>query len=309
MKKSVLYTIVALIVIFVPVFAWKWFVQNKMHQMMAARTRGFAATISVAPAREQPWVRHLHSVGSVTAVNGIELAPQLPGTITSLTFHSGEYVKQGQRLLVINGAVVLRAPFSGHLGIRQVSLGQYVAPGTRIVSLQVWNPVHVDFTLPQSALPLIALHQQVEFGVDAYPGRPFTGQVSALGAGIDAASRTIAIRATLKNPHMALRPGMFGTVTLSVGAPVNALTVPATALTYSTFGAYVYVVHQVTHDGHSMQVVKRSPVQVGLTRDGLVQITQGLAAGDLVVTAGQVKLREGMPVRIVPQAGPGDSTP
>ncbi|MHB1586955.1 MAG: efflux RND transporter periplasmic adaptor subunit [Acidiferrobacteraceae bacterium] len=296
MRKSVVYTFIALVVVFGAVFGWKWFVHRKMTAMMARRAAHFSMTVTVAPARMQRWVDELHSVGSVSAVNGVDLTSQLAGNVTLLAFRSGEYVRRGTRLLEINDAVVVRAPFSGHLGIRHVSLGQYVGPGTALVRLEAWNPLHVDFSLPQSAVPKVRTGERVVLNVDAYPGRSFTGRVTAVDSAVASATRTVEVRATLQNPGLLLRPGMFGRVALAVGGGRSVLVVPDTAITYNTFGDYVYVLHQVTNHGRAMTVAMQAPIEVGASEDGFTQITRGLTAGEQVVTAGQIKLRNGIPV-------------
>lgn len=298
MRKSVVYTSIALIVVFGAVFGWKWFVHRNMTAMMARRAAHFSMTVTVAPARMQRWVAELHSVGSVSAVNGVDLTSQLAGNVTSLAFRSGEYVRRGTRLLEINDAVVVRAPFSGHLGIRHVSLGQYVGPGTALVRLEDWNPLHVDFSLPQSALSQVRTGERVVLNVDTYPGRSFTGRVTAVDSAIASASRTVEVRATLQNPGLLLRPGMFGRVALAVGGGKSVLVVPDTAITYNTFGDYVYVLHQVANHGRAMTLAMQAPIEVGASEGGFTQITRGLTAGEQVVTAGQIKLRNGIPVTV-----------
>lgn len=296
MRKSAVYMFIALVVVFGAVFGWKWFVHRKMTAMMARRAAHFSMTVTVAPARMQRWVDELHSVGSVSAVNGVDLTSQLAGNVTSLAFRSGEYVRRGTRLLEINDAVVVRAPFSGHLGIRHVSLGQYVGPGTALVRLEAWNPLHVDFSLPQSAVPKARTGERVVLNVDAYPGRSFTGRVTAVDSAVASATRTVEVRATLQNPGLLLRPGMFGRVALAIGGGRSVLVVPDTAITYNTFGDYVYVLHQVANHGRTMTVAMQAPIEVGASEDGFTQITRGLTAGEQVVTAGQIKLRNGIPV-------------
>ncbi|MHB1943068.1 MAG: efflux RND transporter periplasmic adaptor subunit [Acidiferrobacteraceae bacterium] len=298
MKKSFVVTLIALAVVFGAVFGWKWFLHRKMSAVMAQRAAHFSVAVSVSSARMVSRAIELHSVGSVSAVNGVDLTSQLAGNVTSLTFRSGEYVRRGTRLLEINDAVVVRAPFSGHLGIRQVSLGQYVGPGTPLVPLEAWDPLHVDFSLPQSALPRIKIGAGIIFRVNAYPNRQFAGKVSAIDSTVAVASRTIEVRATLRNPGFMLRPGMFGTVTLTVGHSLPVLVVPATAMAYNTFGDYVYVIRQVKHGAHSLDLAFQAPVDAGTTRHGLTEVIRGLKAGEPVVVAGQIKLRNGMPVTI-----------
>lgn len=187
------------------------------------------------------------------------------------------------------------APFSGVLGIREVSLGQYVSPGTTIVSLQSYDPLLLNFSVPQSNLTEIALGRTVAFVVNAYAGKPFPGRVTAIGSRVDPTTRNVDVQATLDNAKGLLRPGMFGNVTLSTGATDQGIVVPNTAIAYSTFGDSVYVVKQ--NAGHQA-VAHQQVVQVAQERGGLALVASGLASGDIVVTAGQNKLSEGAPVSI-----------
>lgn len=190
----------------------------------------------------------------------------------------------------------ITAPFSGVLGIREVSLGQYVSPGTGIVNLQRWDPVLLDFTLPQNMLDQIRPGQKVTFAVDAYPDRIFAGEVTAIGAQIDPETRNLAVQATLTNADERLRPGLFGHVTLALGRALTGVTVPHTAITYSTFGDTVYVVS--SGDG-GRRIAHARVVHVLAERDGKAMLNaDDLQAGSVVVTAGQHKLRDGVPVMI-----------
>jgi len=189
------------------------------------------------------------------------------------------------------------APFSGWIGVRAVSLGQYLAPGTEIATLDVWDPLRVQFTVPQSEIAEVHVGQSVEVAVNAFPGHDFEGRVTALGSDVDPGSRNITVEAKLPNPDSLLRPGMYGNARLLVGAPHAALALPSTAISYNTFGDFVYVVEAREHGA---LVAMARTVQVGETRDGLTEIVSGLKAGERVVAAGQVKLHDGTPVSIAP---------
>jgi len=192
---------------------------------------------------------------------------------------------------------VVKAPFAGTLGIRQVNLGQYLAAGTEIVSLQQLDPLFVDFYLPQQALAEIKTGQPVQVTIDAFPGQTFPGTISAIDSVVDTASRTIQVRAKIENPSLRLRPGMFATVTISVGAPANLITLPQTAITYNPYGDTVYILHQgQDHAGKPALIANESFVQVGDTRGDQVAILKGVSPGDLIVTAGQLKLHNGSTV-------------
>lgn len=189
----------------------------------------------------------------------------------------------------------IAAPFAGVAGIRAVSLGQYVSPGTTIVDLQSYNPLLLNFTLPQSTVSEIASGQKVTFTVNAYSGKSFSGQVTAIGSRVDPSTRNIALQATLANPRGLLRPGMYGSVKLAVGHELHGVVVPNTAISYSTVGDYVYVVTAGT--GHKLTAHQRV-VQVKDQRGGLALIASGIHSGDTVVTAGQEKLRDGAVIAV-----------
>nr|WP_295739784.1 efflux RND transporter periplasmic adaptor subunit [uncultured Acidocella sp.] len=190
---------------------------------------------------------------------------------------------------------IVRAPFSGRLGIRQVNLGQYLQPGTAIVTLEQLNPLFVDFYLPQQALVALKVGQVVNLKIDAYPGQTFPAKIAAIGATVDSATRSIAVRAVLQNDDLRLRPGMFASVSVETGAPKEAVTLPQTAIAYSSYGDTVYV---VKHGQGNALVADQVFVTLGATRGDQVQILDGVKPGDEVVTAGQVKLHNGSPVAV-----------
>lgn len=197
--------------------------------------------------------------------------------------------------------LAFRAPFSGWIGVRDVSVGQYLTPGTPIAALNAWNPLRVQFTVPQNRMPLLHPGQPVRLSVDAYPDRLFQARVLALSSRVNPATRNVTVDATLPNPHDLLRPGMFGEVTVHLGKPRMLIVVPREALTYSTFGDYVYVIHHRKFPGgHELPVAIATSVRVGSTRGIWTPIISGLKLGEQVVVAGQVKLRSGMPVILHP---------
>ena len=194
---------------------------------------------------------------------------------------------------------IVRAPFAGRLGVRQVDLGQYIAAGTAIVTLQALDPMFVDFYLPQQALGQIADGQSVEVNVDAYPGRPFAGKVTALNSKVDATSRMLQVRASVANPDGALLPGMFATVSVTTGAPRQLVTIPLAAVAYNPYGSLVYLVQSGQDTaGHAQLAVRQQFVTTGPTRGDQVSILKGVAAGDTVVTAGQMKLHNGSTIKV-----------
>lgn len=189
---------------------------------------------------------------------------------------------------------IVRAPFSGRLGIRQVNVGQYLPAGTEIVTLEQLDPLYVNFNLPQQALAKLKVGQIVEIGLDAYPGQQFPAKLTAIGATLDAATRSVPVQATMQNPGEVLRPGMFVTVKVDIGTPHEAITLPQTVISYTSYGDTVYV---VDHEKSGL-VARQVFVTTGATRGDQVQILSGIKAGEDVVTAGQVKLHNGAPVAI-----------
>jgi membrane fusion protein, multidrug efflux system len=205
----------------------------------------------------------------------------------------------------------IRAPFAGQIGIRAVDLGQYLPAGTKIATLQQLDPIFVDFTLPQQSLEQLRVGQKLQVANDVFPGKNFSGEVTALDPQIDADTRNVKVRGTLANPDHKLLPGMYANVNIQVGAPVRHLTLPQTAVAYNPYGATVYLVvpasQAVTEtQGQSHQppprsgdlAVKQVFVTTGSTRGDQVAILKGINEGDEVVTSGQIKLRNGALVEI-----------
>jgi membrane fusion protein (multidrug efflux system) len=193
----------------------------------------------------------------------------------------------------------IRAPFAGRLGVRQIDLGQYVAAGTALVTLQALDPMFVDFYLPQQALGEIKPGGKVAVGVDAYPGRSFTGTVASINAKVDTASRMLQVRATIPNQDRALLPGMFANVTIDTGKPQMLVTIPLTAVAYNPYGSLVYVIQEdADGNGDPQHRAYQRFVTTGAARGDQVSILKGLKPDEQVVTAGQMKLHNGTAVKI-----------
>jgi membrane fusion protein, multidrug efflux system len=195
---------------------------------------------------------------------------------------------------------ILRAPFAGHLGIRAVDLGQYLGAGTPIVTLQALDPIYVDFFVPQQSVDQVRLGQQVAVKVDAYKDQTFAGEISAVNPKVDISNRNVQIRATLKNADHKLLPGMYATVDIAIGSPATYVTLPQTAITYNPYGDTVYVVESKGNDaeGKPHLVARQTFVTIGPTRGDQVAILRGVGEGDMIVTAGQIKLHNGSVVMI-----------
>jgi len=196
----------------------------------------------------------------------------------------------------------VRAPFDGRLGIRKVSLGQYLPAGTPIVSLNSLQLIHADFSLPERSLSRLKVGQDIEVRVQAYPDEVFSGVITAITSGIDVRTRSVGLRADLANPDEKLQPGMFAYVEVLMPEEQAVLTLPDTAITYNPYGEYVYVVSK-TDEGDKISLRQ---VETGATRDGRVEVVKGLEAGERVVSAGQVKLRNDMIVQIDSKPSPSE---
>jgi membrane fusion protein, multidrug efflux system len=194
----------------------------------------------------------------------------------------------------------LRAPFAGHLGIRVVDLGQYLGAGTTIVTLQALDPIFMDFFVPQQSVDQLHIGQTVAVKVDAFKNQTFSGQISAINPKVDSDTRNVQVRATLKNPDHKLLPGMYATVDIETGAPQNYVTLPQTAITYNPYGDTVYIVDDKGGQagGKPQLTARQTFVTTGATRGDQVAILKGVKNGDMVVTAGQIKLHNGSVVLI-----------
>ena len=193
----------------------------------------------------------------------------------------------------------LRAPFAGQLGIRAVNAGQYIGPGTVVVTLQALDPIYLDFFVPQQVLERVRVGQEITVRVDTYPDATFTGRISTIDPKVDAATRNVAVRATLPNRDRRLLPGMFANAEIMTGAPVRYITLPQTAITFNPYGNMVYrVTEQADDKGKQSLIARQTVVTTGQTRGDQVAVLSGLDEGDLIVSAGQTKLQNGATVTV-----------
>src|SRR5271165_2887553 len=220
-----------------------------------------------------------------------------------------------ERTRAVIAQKALRAPFSGRLGLRNADLGQYASVGMALATLQQLDPIYADFPVPEEALATLAVGQDVAITVDAIPGRRFEGKVKAIDARVSAESRNVTARAEFDNPDHKLLPGMFANLTVAMGAPADALTLPRTAIVYSLYGDNVFVVEPAKQPegqkGPGGLVVERRFVKLGPVRGERIAVTEGVKAGERVVTAGQIKLQANAPVTIdeSPSLPPPAETP
>ena len=193
-----------------------------------------------------------------------------------------------------SGKTAIHAPFSGTIGLRQISVGDYVKEGQDIVNLESLDPLKVDFRVPELALSLLRDGQLLQITLDALPDKAYDGKVVAINPLIDANGRAVVIRAQVPNRDGKLRPGMFARVRLFTSGDKDTIVVPEESLFPLGDDKYVYKVV----DGKAM----RQKIDIGQRREGKVEVLAGLAAGDVVVTAGVIKLREGVAVTIANSA-------
>jgi membrane fusion protein (multidrug efflux system) len=194
----------------------------------------------------------------------------------------------------------LIAPFDGQLGIRQVNVGQMINAGQQVVPLTSLDPVFADFALPQQYLGQLTPGLEVHVTTDAIPGRVFNGKLTAINSMVDSSTRNITLQATLDNSDHALRPGMFAKAEVMLPEKHKTLVVPGSAISYAPFGDSVFVIENKKDEktGKESQVIRQQFVRVGEARGDLVAITQGLKAGETIVSTGVFKLRNGMTVTI-----------
>lgn len=240
----------------------------------------------------------------------LKLAQQSGARVTELfakKYATGQQRDEAASTLAISTASVelskvqlaktrIAAPFSGIIGLRQVSIGEYVTPGQDLVNLENIDPIKADFRVPEKFLPAVKPGQTISIKVDAYPDEEFPGKVYAIDPRIDVAGRSLLIRAEAPNADERLRPGLFARVTLNLELREDALSVPEQAIVPQGDNHFVFKID----DGKA----KLTKVTIGMRREGRVEIVDGLAEGDKVVTAGQIKIRDGGAVTVAnTQAG------
>jgi membrane fusion protein (multidrug efflux system) len=324
-------------------------------------------SVAVAKAVEQPWQSRLPTVGSLKALQGVDLSLEIAGTVQKVQFESGQKVKAGQPILQLDSEVEsalletaqadlglsqldfgrgrqlvgsqaiskgefdrlsaqlkknqatvnqlkaslakkhIVAPFSGTIGIRQVDVGDYLASGTVIATLQDLSSLYVDFYVPEQTVPRLAVAQPVNVSVSAYPGQAFVGSISAINPKVEDSTRNVLVRATLANPDGKLLPGMFANLNVILPDVAVGIVVPESAVTYTLYGNSMYVVtRKKTADGsvekddqgQPILIAERRFVETGERRDGQVLVTKGVQSGEEVVIAGQIKLDNGTPIAI-----------
>ncbi|MEX2498378.1 MAG: efflux RND transporter periplasmic adaptor subunit [Wenzhouxiangellaceae bacterium] len=361
MKKTnvarMISVIVLLAVVLGALFAWRFFQIRQQAEMMSQPPP--PAEIEVVEVATRRWAQSISAIGSLRAVNGVQVANEIAGVVEALEFESGQAVEAGDVLLRIEAETdeaaletreaearlaqqqfervsnlieqravsqsefdearanseaaearvheqrallnkkTIRAPFSGVLGLRQVDRGEYIGVGTPIVGINMLDPIQVDFTISERELPNVKVGDRVEVRVAAYADEQFTGEIQAIDASVLPESRTVRVRAQLSNPTLRLRPGMFANVRTVRDQVREVVTVPRTAISYNTYGDFVF---EVVEGQGGQKTVERVSVTTGEVRDSEVEIVDGIEAGATVVGAGLLRLRNNQPVNIVDEA-------
>lgn len=319
-------------------------------------------TIAAEDAKTETWQPVIAAIGTLQAAEGIDITPQVSGTVQQIFFDSGVMVKKGATLVqldtatdeadlrslkaqlqnaeadlarktkvfergyaaraALDGAQALRdqlaasaerieaqmklktvtAPWDGQVGLRSISVGSFVAPGQKITWLQKTDSIFADFSVTETDFGRIKVGQKVKARFASWPEQVFDGEVVTSDARVADASRTITVRAKFANPDAKLLPGMYANVEVEAGAPVEVVTLPQTAVTFSLYGDTVFaIVPAKSLDPNAKDgelATERRFVKTAGTRDGRIAITKGIAVGDKVVTAGQNKVDQGSKVVI-----------
>jgi membrane fusion protein (multidrug efflux system) len=321
--------------------------------------------VSTAVAQAAEWDSTLAAVGTTVAVQGVMVSTEVPGTVRSIGFSSGDRVKKGSVLVQLDASVeqaqlaaaraekkladlelrrarglrekgvnapsdldqaearaqqasadvenieatmakkVIRAAFSGRLGTRQVNLGEFLNAGSSIVSLTALDPMYVDFTIPQRELSQVSEKQPLRVVTDAFPERVWEGRIDSIDPRIEANTRSVRVRGIVDNPDEKLRPGLFADVQVVLPGTRQVVTIPATAVMYAPYGNSVFVVEEVQDEERGQRSVANQVfVRLGERRGDLVAVLSGVTAGQVVVSAGAFKLRNGSEVVVNNELAP-----
>ncbi|MEM1243310.1 MAG: efflux RND transporter periplasmic adaptor subunit [Pseudomonadota bacterium] len=359
MRKRMTITIILLILVFGGVFGWDALRAYFIKQFFAS-FKPPPAAVTTTVAKAKTWQPDIEAVGSLQAIQGVNITSEQAGKVTGIFFKSGQYVHKGDLLVSLNDNVEqadlknytaaynlaklnyqrlasllkknaasksevdkneadmkqaqaqlervraiiaqknIRAPFDGKLGIRMINLGEYISPGTNMVTLQSVNPIFVEFYLPEQYITSLYVNQPIQLHVQPYPNQVFKGKITALNAEVDTQTHNILVQATVPNSNKKLYPGLFADIKILLPQQDHVITLPQTAISYSLFGDSIFVVKQTGKDkkGKPILEVARHSVDLGRSRGNLVAIKSGIKPGDVVVTSGQLKLENGSHVVI-----------
>jgi len=362
MRKRMIWMLLGVGLLFGGLYGYRMFGVYMMQKYLASNTRP-PATVTAMPVSYQDWQPTLHAIGSLRALQGVNVSSEVAGKVGRVYIQSGQQVKKGALLLELHHAdadaqlraleadaklaelrfardkaqlkaraisraafdvsaagreravaavqqqraliakKLITAPFAGRLGIVSINPGAYVNPGDVISSLENTESLFVDFHLPQKELGGVSPGQLLHIRSDAWPDRVFDGEVTAINAAVDSATRNVRIEGRVDktaNTDGQLSPGMFVTLSVDRGEVQHHLTLPQTAVSYNAYGATVFV---ATKDKNSKKakpelVAQQEFVQLGARRGDQVAILSGINDGDMIVTSGLMKLKNGTPLLI-----------
>ncbi|MBB3046655.1 membrane fusion protein (multidrug efflux system) [Litorivivens lipolytica] len=379
-------TLLTLSVVFGAIFGFIEFRDRMVGSFVAAYIPP-PVGVEADPALEEQWDTTLSAVGTVKAVNGVDITTEASGLIKEIYFASGQEVDEGDVLIQLDDEVEqanlksfkaqyrlakinfdrdsrlmrsnaisrtefdkveaqladmkaqverteatisqkkIKAPFSGRLGLRQVNVGEFINSGDDIVTLQALDELLIEFSVPEYFTPKLYVGQKIRFTVTAFGQRVFEATISSINAKVDETTRNIQVQGNFLNDTGKILPGMFANVSIILEEQKSVITVPQTAISYSLYGDSVFVVSEQelnlkTPDTtleifgleidlskiHKMEIpperglaVSRRYVKLGERQGNRVSIVEGVSAGELVVTAGQLKLNNGTRVEVIEQ--------
>ena len=360
MSKPMRRTIIGLIVVFGGIFGFYFLKQYGMHKYFSTFVPP-PQTVSTVQAKNVLWQPYLTAVGTMSAINGVDISPEVSGQVKNIYFESGKMVKKNDPLIQLEdfseraqladvqaqlqlaeknlertkklfsenvstksaldeatskykqlkanyenisssiSKKLVRAPFDGKIGIKQINVGQVVAAGQMCASLQAIHALYSKFSLPQQDIPKVFLKQVVKVSTDSYPDELFDGVISAIDSKVDDNTRTIEIQATVDNASGKLYPGMFVTLQLLLPSIPNTTVIPQTAITSTLYGDSAFIVSftgKKDSNNQDLATVKRVFVRTGDKQENNVVILEGIKGDDIVVNSGQSKLENGASITI-----------
>ena len=361
LTKRMLVMLILIGVLFAAIVGYRMFVNSMMQKFLAGNALP-PATVTAMPVGKQMWRERLTAVGTLRAMQGVDVASEVAGIVEKVHFKSGQLVEAGELLIELQAdeeqaqlqalqasrrlaginhernrqqfaikavsqaqldasaaelarlkaeearqeAIIdkkrIVAPFAGRLGVSRINVGQFLNPAEPVVTLQDSRFLYVDFNLPQKHLGELAAGRSIAVTSDAMGGKTRSGRITAINATVDPATRNVAVEGMLDNADGKLLPGMFVQVAVETGAPQSLLTLPQTALSFNPYGTTLFVAREKRPEGQPeaepQLLAEQVFVKTGPRRGDQIAIVEGIGEGDLVVTSGQMKLKNGTPLII-----------
>jgi len=358
MTKRMIIMLLAIGLLFAAIIGYQWFGAMMMKKFMSGNSLP-PATVSAMSAKRESWQRQETTVGTLRAVQGVDVSSEIAGIVHKVLFKSGQQVKKGVLLVELDASEEIaqlaalsasrqlaeinhrrnreqvaiqaisqaqldasaaeldrlkaeearqmaaidkkriKAPFSGRLGVTTINPGQFLNPAENIVTLQNNKTLYVDFKLPQRQLSNLKKGQLIHIHSDTGINRD--GHINAINTAIDPTTRNIAIEGLIENKDEDLLPGMFVQVAIDIGEPEQLLTLPQTAISYNPYGSTLFIAktdQASSGEGEPAILAQQIFVKTGARRGDQIAIVDGLSEADMVVTSGQMKLKNGTPLII-----------